>query len=106
MNNHALGIIRDSYQANTVRVSYEDMRNSWRIGTVVESRGGEFRVMWDDEEGGETWSDLRQPGWRPVPFAVQSPYECPHGCEVDRSDVGLECEVCGGSPRVAVVREP
>lgn len=50
----------------TNRVSYEDMANPRRYGTVVECLesvwGVEWRVRWDD--GDETVSDLRQRGWR------------------------------------------
>jgi hypothetical protein len=61
------------------RVSYEDMANPRRTGTVVEivERGGEtpsglplptgtdYRVRFDDRD--ETVSDLRQAGWKRVP---------------------------------------
>ena len=68
MNDQAREIIVDNYQARTVQLSYEDMANPFRVGTVVEHRAGEFRIVWDDEDGGETWSDLRQAGWRPASF--------------------------------------
>lgn len=55
--------VAQNYMTDDVIVSYEDMANPRRVGTVVEHRAGEFRVMWDDEDGGETWSDLRQAGW-------------------------------------------
>jgi hypothetical protein len=55
-----------TYQDNTVRVAYADMANHRRVGTVIEHKAGEFRVMWDDKEAGETWSDLRQYGWNVV----------------------------------------
>lgn len=61
MNAEQISSIVASYQANTVRVCYEDMANPLRIGIVVEHKAGEFRVCWD--EGGEAWSDLRQAGW-------------------------------------------
>jgi hypothetical protein len=67
------------------RVSYEDMANPRRVGTVVEEvRGPEetpsglplpemvqYRVVWDHERGSdepseETTSDLRQAGWKRV----------------------------------------
>jgi hypothetical protein len=63
------------------RVSYEDMANPRRTGTVVETieHGGttpsghplpssvEFRVRFDNRE--ETVSDLRQAGWKRLPKA-------------------------------------
>jgi hypothetical protein len=44
------------------RVSYEDMANPRREGTIVGRVGSEYRVRFDDGE--ETVSDLRQHGWR------------------------------------------
>jgi hypothetical protein len=63
VNEATLAEIVGTYQAQDVRVSYEDMANPRRYGVVVEHRAGEFRVVWDGDEG-ETWSDLRQAGWR------------------------------------------
>lgn len=47
-----------------MRVSYEDMANPRREGTIVQRVGDEFRICWDDG----TWSisDCRQSGWREV----------------------------------------
>ncbi len=53
------------------RVAYEDMANPRRVGTITD-REDElgWRVVWDDKADdeceGETWSDLRQHGWREV----------------------------------------
>jgi hypothetical protein len=63
VNDAALAEIVGTYQAQDVRVSYEDMANPRRYGVVVEHRAGEFRIVWDGDDG-ETWSDLRQAGWR------------------------------------------
>lgn len=50
------------------RVSYEDMANPRKVGTVVDVHVGwgrsEFRVLFDDRE--DTTSDLRQAGWKAV----------------------------------------
>lgn len=51
------------------RVSYEDVANPRRYGHITgglgTTYGYERRVTWDD--GGETWTDLRQGGWRHEP---------------------------------------
>jgi hypothetical protein len=48
------------------RVSYMDMSNPRRFGTVTGIRisewGTQYIVSWDD--GGEDKSDMRQRGWR------------------------------------------
>lgn len=50
------------------RVSYDDMANPRRVGTVIAQVGNEWRVLWDDEAGtrSHTVSDLRQHGWNLV----------------------------------------
>ena len=49
------------------RVTYQDMANPRREGTVTEIKtsrwGTEYRVTWDKADDGFTWTDLRQPGW-------------------------------------------
>jgi hypothetical protein len=64
MDTQTLTEVVGRYQAETVQVQYQDVANLLRVGTVVEHIAGEFRVCWDDAEGGETWSDLRQCGWQ------------------------------------------
>lgn len=86
MKDSTLELIRHHYQARTVNVVYQDVANPIRFGTVVEHRAGEFRITWDDEEGGETWSDLRQAGWskgQDFPFITVN---CTHGVH----------RICGG----------
>lgn len=58
------------------RVSYEDVANPRKIGTVVETLpsawGTQYGVHWDDAADGVLdYSDLRQAGWRlePTPTA-------------------------------------
>ena len=58
------------------RVSYQDVANGRRFGTVVEELVGvdptltprftEYRVVFDDDPAEVCWSDMRQAGWRPV----------------------------------------
>ena len=49
------------------RVSYSDMANPLREGTVTEVKssvwGTDYCVTWDDAEDGVCWSDLQQAGW-------------------------------------------
>ncbi len=73
MNDTARDIIRNNYRATRVRVTYEDMANAYSIGTVIGHRGDQFHIQWDDSDDGECWSDLRQRGWRPVPFTAAVP---------------------------------
>lgn len=49
------------------RVSYEDMANPLREGTVIEialALGGQYVIRWDD--GSIAMSDCRQHGWKVV----------------------------------------
>lgn len=56
------------------RVSYEDMANPRREGTIVEVRrfgpsGTEYRIFWSDKRAGlddDSWSDCRQAGWKVI----------------------------------------
>lgn len=57
------------------RVSYEDMANPYREGTIVEVRrfdptgGYQYRIFWDGDEtrpGDADWSDCRQAGWKVI----------------------------------------
>lgn len=50
------------------RVSYEDVANPKRVGTVAGEGVGEWRVVWDD--GDVTFSDLRQSGWKKVALSL------------------------------------
>lgn len=51
------------------RVSYGDVANPRRVGTVIDTDtsawGTQYVVRWDHApEGPHSWSDLRQAGWQ------------------------------------------
>ena len=56
------------------RVSYEDMANPRKEGTIVGTKLGtrfsspQFQIRWDD--GSEDWSDLLQHGWEKLEDAA------------------------------------
>lgn len=98
------------------RVSYEDMANPLRVGTVNGRRvtrwGTDWLVTWDAPEPGDhrrSWTDLRQHGWREVD--QERPVLCPacHGTgafgEAQDAFSGvwatIDCGLCDGDGEVA-----
>lgn len=100
--------IAASYQGRTTQVSYEDQANPLRTGTVVEHRSGEYRIAWDDDQGGETWTDLRQPGWTLADAGAPEPDLLPgwsiyRGKDVPVGRLGLYCDLSGQPELVGMV---
>ena len=80
------------------RVSYEDVCNPRKPGTVIDTDTGawgtQYVVQWDDApEGPHQWTDLRQSGWRVEPALPV----------VDESDTTVEALT--GQLRIAVELE-
>ena len=49
------------------RVSYADMANPYKVGTVTDHQNGQWLVVFDSEQGSYPawdWSDLKQHGWK------------------------------------------